>query len=96
MITPASVKALEGSRIDLQQDDAVLRLTLLAPEGTQWSIINTEEPRNEWDSPNPGTRMVAFEVVAPESGELTFAVLALPCASNPVQTKLALRPLQAW
>jgi hypothetical protein len=96
MITPASLKALEGSRIDLQQDDAVLRLMLLSPEATQWSIINTEEPRNEWDSPNPGTRMVAFEAVAPESGDLTFAVLAVPCASGPAQPKVTLRPLEDW
>ena len=96
MITPASVKAVQGSRIELRQEGKTLVMTLLAPGGSQWMIVDTEEPRNDWDSPNPGTRMVAFEVVAPESGELTFAVLAVPCASGPAQPKVTLRSLEDW
>jgi len=96
MITPSTVRVVNDSTIELQQDDATISLVILSPEATRWVIIDTEEPRNEWDSPNPGTRMVAFEVAAPESGELSFAVLAIPCGSEPSQAKFSIRPLQDW
>ena len=41
--------------------------------------------------------MVAFEAVAPESGELTLAVLATPGGSSGSATRrVELRPLETW
>ncbi len=96
MITPASVKVINDSTIELKQEDATLSLMILSPQVSKWIIINTEEPRNEWDSPNPGTRMVAFEDSAPQAGELTFAVLATPCGSEQSQQAIDVRPLENW
>jgi hypothetical protein len=69
----------------------------LSPSNTGWKVVNTDRPRNEWDSPNPGTRMLAFEVDAPASGELIFAVVATPgsCESS-MMSDLRLRPLLEW
>ncbi len=98
-------------RIELTQGSASLSLTLVSPAGTPpdddafsdarprgapvWQVIDTETPRNEWDSPNPGTAMVAFEGIVPASGELVLCVWITPgsCA-DPVEPLLS--PLAEW
>jgi hypothetical protein len=95
MLTPASTDGSNGSNIELRLDGARLALTILSPQKATWQIIDTVKPRNEWDSPNRGTVMVAFEVVAPESGELTLAVLATPGGGSEI-TKPKLRSLTDW
>jgi len=94
MITRGSPGEVSGSSVALRQDDARLTLTILSPENAAWQVIDTATPRNQWDSPNRGTRMLAFEIVAPASGELTLAVLATP-GSAPA-SKPNLRPLSKW
>ena len=78
MITPGSPGELGAATLELRQSQARLGLAILSPPGVGWQQIDTARRRREWDSPNPGTRMVAFEAVAPDSGELTLAVLATP------------------
>ncbi|WP_442508516.1 heparinase II/III domain-containing protein [Novipirellula sp. SH528] len=78
MITRAEVKSNADATLRLQQQGQRLTLTIVEPLEATWSIVNTEKPRHEWDSPNPGTQMVAFEVEAPSSGELRFVVIATP------------------
>ena len=97
MITLGSPDATGGSNIELRQRDARLKLAILSPPDATWRTIDTATPRNEWDSPNRGTRMVAFEAVAPDSAELVLAVLAAPGASaDSERPKLELRPLEDW
>jgi hypothetical protein len=85
--------------IELTQGDASLSLTLASPRGAAaaWKVIDTETSRNEWDSPNPGTAMVAFEAVAPESGELILCVWITPgsCA-NPALAPAEPIPIEEW
>lgn len=97
MITPGKASAAGNSDIVLAQGSARLTLHILAPEASVWQIIETAKPRNEWDSPNPGTCMVAFEAVAPDSGELTLVVLATPgsCKASE-RVGLQIRPLEQW
>lgn len=98
-------------RIELTQGSASLSLTLVSPVGRPldddafsdappagapvWEVIDTETPRNEWDSPNPGTAMVGFEAVVPQSGELVLCVWITPgsCAEP---ARPALTPLEKW
>ncbi len=97
MITPAKPESTGSPAIVLRQDDARLDLGILAPADAAWQVIDTAKPRNEWDSPNRGTCMVAFELVAPASGELTLAVLATPGTStDSAKPSLQLRPLEQW
>jgi hypothetical protein len=74
----------EGDRrIELEQGGASLALDIVSPEqasgaGPTWTVIDTATPRNEWDSPNKGTSMIAFESVVPASGALVLCVLITP------------------
>lgn len=97
MITRGTPAAIDQSAVELQQKDARLNLAILAPASSRWTSIDTARPRHEWDSPNRGTRMVAFEAIAPASGQLTLAVLATPgsCAKS-VHGQRVLRPLEDW
>ncbi|MCP4783944.1 MAG: heparinase [Fuerstiella sp.] len=97
MITPGEVATQAGATLHLKQQDQRLELTIVEPPGATWSILNTAEPRHEWDSANPGTLMVAFEVRAPSSGDLRLVVVATPGSCD---TKLArsrqVKPLGEW
>jgi hypothetical protein len=97
MITSAVADAIGSSAIKLRASEASLDLVILAPTSAAWQLIDTAKPRHPWDSPNQQTRMVDFEAVAPESGQLTLAVLATPgSCSDSVRTTLKLRPLDEW
>jgi hypothetical protein len=97
MITPATEGQAGGGAIRLQQGDAEMELSVLAPSDAAWKVINTAQPREPWDSPNRGTRMIALECQAPQSGELTFAVLATPGSCRQSQKEnLKPRPLSQW
>ena len=97
MITPGEPRDLGGPAIELRRQDARLAIRILSPQASKWQTIDTAKPRNQWDSPNPGTRMVAFESVAPASGELILAVLATPGSrKESAQPKLKLQPLEDW
>jgi hypothetical protein len=95
MITPATVKILNDSTVELRHQGKLLNLKILAPEGGAWVVIDIETPPQEWDSPNPGTRMMAFENTSPESGELRLAVLGVPCNPQAVSS-IQLRSLADW
>lgn len=85
MITPGEVVSHTPSELRLKQQDQRLLLTIVEPAGASWSIINTEKPPHEWDSANPGTRMVAFEVEAPTSGQLKIHVIARPGSDRAIR-----------
>jgi hypothetical protein len=95
MITRARTRDATGAGLTLVEGKGQLRLELLSPADTRWQVIGTGMPRHEWDSPNPGTRMIAFEAVAPESGELRLAALLTPGGVGPTPD-VELRPLAAW
>lgn len=95
MITRARTSEASGAAVTLNEDGARLRMELLSPADTGWEVIGTGRPRHEWDSPNPGTRMIAFEAVAPESGELRLAVRLTPGSAAP-ETGIEVRPLADW
>lgn len=97
MITRGEPVELGAPRVELRQGGARLALGIIAPSDRTWSAVDTAKPREEWDSPNPGTRMVAFESVAPESGELVLAVIATPgSCEDSVGARIELRPLDGW
>ncbi len=78
MITHGTPDELGKPQVTLHEHDKQLKLTLTKPETYTWTQIDTEKRRHEWDTPNPGTRMIACEAIAPDSGELTLGVLATP------------------
>ena len=98
MVTPGTPDKPDGPRIRLQQEDASMSMIIVAPGKTAgWQIIDSSKPRNEWDSPNRGTRTVAFEAIAPASGRLILIVLCTPgSCQNSVAGALTIRPLEKW
>ncbi|MCL4195730.1 MAG: hypothetical protein KJZ87_28600, partial [Thermoguttaceae bacterium] len=89
MITKGTPGNLDAPTLELREGGARLTLRIISPGAARWKVIDTATPRNEWDSPNPGTRMVAFEVAAPENGNLQLTVLATPgSASETVADRL--------
>jgi hypothetical protein len=97
MVTPGTGGAPGVDSLLLHQGDKSLTLRIVQPPGAAWEILDSATPKNEWDSPNPGTAMVAFTVKAPENGTLDLAVLGTPGqrpATPPEQ--LNLRPPMEW
>jgi len=90
-------KGIGKDILALSQSGEQLTLTAKSPGGVRWERINTEAPRHEWDTPNPGTCMVAFESRAPSSGKLTISVVATPgnCRAASA-SKLQISPLDTW
>ena len=98
MITPGEPDKPEGMLIRLRQKDASMSMAIIAPgKTTGWKIIDTSKPRNEWDSPNRGTRTIAFEAVAPASGRLMLIVLFTPGSCGKSSPgPVTIRPLERW
>ena len=97
MITRGTEDEVGSSEIRLQQGDAQLELSILAPQAATWEVVDTATARNPWDSPNRGTCMVAFTQQASADGELTLAVLATPggCGQSE-KGKLKIQPFEKW
>jgi hypothetical protein len=97
MLTEAEIAGQDGPRLVLTQQDKRLELTITQPPGAKWEFMNMEEPQNEWDSPNPGTRMVLFQAVAPSSGDLRLVVVATPGSCDaPRGERSEVVPLDDW
>ncbi|MBN1852875.1 MAG: heparinase II/III family protein [Pirellulales bacterium] len=99
MITPGVHDEAEpgSSTIRLHQGDAKLNLVIMEPATAIWKVVDTSEPRNPWDSPNRGTRMVAFDCEAHDSGELVMAVLATPGSCPRSETdQIKIKKLDTW
>lgn len=99
MITEGTPGALNQATLKLRQSGKSLALSIHSQDNKKltWRVIDTAKRRHEWDSPNPGTRMVAFESTAPTSGQLTFAVLFTPgSCTQSVRGTLKLTPLEQW
>jgi hypothetical protein len=97
MVTRAAPADPGGRSIQLRQSGASLTLTVLDPVGSAWALYDTATPKNEWDSPNPGTVMVGFEFTAPASGALDLAVLITPGSRQPTpEDRLPLDPPLEW
>ncbi len=61
MMTRAEIE-LESDRAILRQEGQTLYARILAPADAEFAVVQTEPPPNEWDAPNPGTRMLALFV----------------------------------
>jgi hypothetical protein len=97
MITSGEPDKLGRGVLTLRQGSESLRLAIVAPQKVVWKQIETERPPHEWDSPNPGTRMVAFEATAPTDGKLTIVVTATPgSCRDATANKAPIVPLEKW
>lgn len=77
MVTPATVKITGPNSAELTRDGKVLTLRVSAPAAVTMKTWTTE-PTHAYDSPNPGTTMVGFEVLLPAGARQTLTVLLVP------------------
>ena len=97
MVTTGVADDLGHNPLVLHQRNEKLTLTAVTPAKVDWVELDTAKPRHKWDSPNPGTSMMAFETRAPESGELIIAVVATPGSCKfPIAAKANFEPLETW
>ncbi len=94
MVTPASVSVEDDKNALLTQEGKTMRLSVLTDAKVQLRTYSTAPPA-AYDAPNPGTRMIGFEVTLSAGQAARTAVLLSPPT---VQAKGAidLQPLLQW
>ncbi len=77
MVTPAAVRITGPNSAELTKDGKTLVLRVSEPARVTmktWSTVST----HDYDSPNPGTSMVGFEVTLPARSTTTLTVELVP------------------
>ncbi len=77
MVTPATVRITGSNSAELVKNGKRLVLRVSEPATVTmktWSAV----PEHAYDSPNPGTSMVGFEVTLPANASTPLTVLLLP------------------
>jgi hypothetical protein len=92
MVTPADVSIESNKAALLTQQGKRMRLTVLTDIDVRLKTYSTE-PKADYDAPNPGTRMVGFEVSLPAGQTARTAVLLGPPTAG---VSLDLKPLLQW
>lgn len=94
MVTPAAVSIESARRALLAQAGKTMRLTVLTDAEVKLETYSTE-PQADYDAPNPGTRLVGFEVTLSPGQARRAAVLLTP-PNGPTKDNVDLRPLLQW
>ena len=94
MVTPATVRITGSNSAELTQDGKTLVLRVREPAAvrmTTWSTV----PPHAYDSPNPGTTMIGFEVTLPAASTTALTVLLVP-GSALARPDGVVPPLSQW
>lgn len=96
MLTPAEVEILGPREAILRQEGKELKLRVTEPANARLEVYDTETPKAEWDSPNPGTRMIGFTVTA-AGRPLDMAVVLTPGSRRDRwNQREPIEPLDRW
>jgi hypothetical protein len=77
MVTPADVQIDSANKAILKKDNKTLAFEVTCPKETKIATWSTE-PRSDWDEPNPGTRIIGFEVTMAADEEIRVTVTMTP------------------
>jgi len=94
MVTPAEVTIVNDRHAQLQQQGKTMALTVLTDAKTRLTTYSTE-PKADYDAPNPGTRLVGFEVSLPAGKEASTTVVLTPPGAR-ANAAPDLKPLANW
>lgn len=94
MLTRAEVKIDGAGRATLSREGRTLQLRVLEPVGVPLRIYATDPPPAATDAPNPGTRMVGFEVSTAAGASRRMRVQLVPQSAT--ASPVPLRPLSGW
>jgi hypothetical protein len=78
MITPATVKPGGAGAAWLEQNGKRLRLEVVSPKGVKVESWSAEQPKGEFDNPNPGVSVAGFIVPAKAGENVKLQVLLKP------------------
>jgi hypothetical protein len=81
MLTPADVYVSGSNSAALRKDGRELLLRVDEPAGVKVTTWSSQSP-NEWDSPNPGTVLVGFEIEVPANSSANLDVKLIPGSSG--------------
>ncbi len=85
LLTSAQIAiADDGQHAVLTQNGKALRVGLQGAPGAKFETISADPPRDT-DAPNPNSRFLIINFVAPESGALNYAITLQPGAGNTVE-----------
>jgi hypothetical protein len=93
MMTTAEVAKVKKNSIELKKDGKRLTLQVAEPAKVTMKTWSTVSP-NEWDSQNPGTSLIGFEVKLPANTSQTLLVKLIPHKAK--NTKKAIPALSLW
>lgn len=93
MVTRADVKIDGAGHATLTQEGKKLGFRVVEPAGAVVKIYPTDPPPAATDAPNPGTRMVGFEVAVGAGGAQRIVVQLVPRDAGSVP---AVRALADW
>lgn len=93
MVTRAEVAITGPGYATLTQKNKRLTLRVVEPAGAELKTWPTDPPPAEIDAPNPGTRLIGFEVKIPAGTPTRLVVELVP---DGVQAKVAVKPLAEW
>ena len=94
MVTPADVVIESDTQALLKQKGKTMRLTILGDAKAKLKTYSTA-PKADYDAPNPGTRLIGFEVTLSPNQSQRTAVLLTPPAARP-ESVTSLDPLPDW
>ena len=94
MVTPAVVRITGANTAELTKDGKKLLLQVQEPAQVTMHTWPTTSP-HDYESPNPGTTMVGFEVTLPAGNKSNLTVLLVPEKAI-AKTKSSVAPLAAW
>ena len=81
MVTPADATPA-GDMVTLRRGAKLLHVAAAAATPVTWQVSDLAQPPHTFDSPNPGYRLISFEVVAPANGALAWEVSFTPEAER--------------
>lgn len=77
LLTPATVRIVNGNTAELTKDGKKLLLQVAEPASVTLKTGSTQGP-NEYDAPNPGTTLLTFNVPVPARATAALTVRLLP------------------
>ncbi|MDR2036568.1 MAG: heparinase II/III-family protein [Bacteroidales bacterium] len=93
MLTTADVKITGKNSMELKKDGKKLKLEVSEPSKVTMRIWSTQSP-NDFDSPNPGTALIGFEVNIPANAEAILSVKLVPQSAKKAGNKIP--ALEQW
>ena len=80
----------------LQQSGGTLRLRVIAAGKVDITVEDVSQPRNAFDSPNPGLSRIVIRLTTPAKHDGRLVVVAEPSAARPGGEVPAIAPLADW